>query len=421
MGYKKRVKKLGIFARRYQMLLSTTSIDLPTPSISELRDSKPIFNFKQETISTTDASLFDRVRKIANNPTMPMESIRGLKNLGNTCYMNAVLQCLVRVPVFRTYLMSGEFKSDVVSKNKLGYRGHLIAEFANLTRNLHFPGNFVVPKDVRSVLASRHADFGTYTQQDAQEFLMVFLDGLHEEINTARADNKPIVHEEPPDEEFDFSSKKISHEKAAGLFWNRHLNMNKGAIVELFQGQFVSITKSSKSDVMRRSFESFMCISVPIPEGQTTFCDLNSCMTAFKKSERINDWYDPSLKTLVDADRTMRIWKTPKILIVHIKRFKSNNYGIICEKLHTRINVPKQLSVLEEASNLEKDFKLFGIVDHSGKTLNSGHYVAKCNHPDQPSFWYLFDDQEVSGIKNINEKIQNSSTAYMCFYADVNL
>ena len=78
--------------------------------------------------------------------------------------MNAVLQCLVRVPVFKSYLMSGEFEKDVVPNNKLGYRGQLITEFAKLTRDLHYTGNFIVPKDVRAVLASRHSDFGTYTQ-----------------------------------------------------------------------------------------------------------------------------------------------------------------------------------------------------------------------------------------------------------------
>lgn len=38
--------------------------------------------------------------------------MRGIVNLGNTCYMSVIVQSLVHAPVFRDYLLSSKHKCD---------------------------------------------------------------------------------------------------------------------------------------------------------------------------------------------------------------------------------------------------------------------------------------------------------------------
>lgn len=398
---------------------SATSIEVATPSIAELKDDVSRFAYPSPRNSLHDIATARRrssTKPLAvQNPVMPTKNIRGLKNLGNTCYMNAVLQCLVRVPEFNSYLMGKSYCDDIASKNDLGYRGRLVSKFAELTRSLHYDGNFLVPKDVRSIFTQKYADFATYKQQDAHEFLSFFLDGLHEDLNFARRNNERITHKEPPDDEFDFHSKKVNHREASQRFWNRHTSMNQSKIVDLFQGQFISITQSKVSSTVRRNFDSFMVMSVPIPEKRSSVM-LEDCIKKFRETEAIDDFYEPTMKKHVKATKNISLWKLPPVLIIQISRFKANSYGIICEKLHTKVKLPKEL-VIDSNMDKRQKYRLFSFVEHSGQTLNSGHYRAYANHPNAEQLWFLFDDQDVSRVSSANvDSVLDSRTAYICFY-----
>jgi len=70
----------------------------------------------------------------------------GLKNLGNTCYMNSILQCMSGTIPLSRYFLDGSYRSHINRDNPLGSRGVLAEAFATLIRHL-WSGeyNFVSP------------------------------------------------------------------------------------------------------------------------------------------------------------------------------------------------------------------------------------------------------------------------------------
>ena len=113
----------------------------------------------------------------------------GLNNLGNTCFMNAVLQCLAHTPALVHALESNPSKAD-----------RLVASLRSLLQALQQRGrSSVAPNQFKKEIGTRAPYFAGYQQHDAQEFLRYLVDGLHDGTNRVRAKvrvysfNQPFV------------------------------------------------------------------------------------------------------------------------------------------------------------------------------------------------------------------------------------
>jgi ubiquitin C-terminal hydrolase len=114
------------------------------------------------------------------------------------------------------------------------------------------------------------------------------------------------------------------------------------------------------------------------------------------------------------------LWKTPDILVIQLKRFINNEYGIISHKINNNVIYPLTLDIenyFDKNSSHIKSFKynLIGINIHlsSGKNINFGHYVSFVKNKLNSS-WYIYNDE--SPIIKISENELNHNNAYMLFY-----
>ncbi|CBZ52663.1 Ubiquitin carboxyl-terminal hydrolase, related [Neospora caninum Liverpool] len=155
--------------------------------------------------------------------------------------------------------------------------------------------------------------------------------------------------------------------------------------------------------------------------------DISDCLRLFSEQERLdieNMWYCSSCKEHVQAYKKLDLWKMPKILILHLKRFH-NISRFTRSKIGTKVTFPYKAGdyldmtpyILPESLEMmhAKDqgfaplYELVAVNVHSGE-LGGGHYFAYAKLRGR---WYDFND---SWVQSVSEDSCHSSDAYMLFY-----
>uniref|UniRef100_F7CQD2 Ubiquitin carboxyl-terminal hydrolase 8 n=1 Tax=Ornithorhynchus anatinus TaxID=9258 RepID=F7CQD2_ORNAN len=375
-----------------------------TPAVN--RENKPLCHPKAE-ISRLSASQIRNLNPVFGGAG---PALTGLRNLGNTCYMNSILQCLCNAPHLADYFNRNFYQEDINRSNLLGHKGEVAEEFGIIMKAL-WTGQYryISPKDFKITIGKINDQFSGYSQQDSQELLLFLMDGLHEDLN--KADNRKRHKEENNDH--------LDDCRAAELAWHKHKQLNESIIVALFQGQFKSTVQCLTCHKRSRTFEAFMYLSLPL--ASTSKCSLQDCLRLFSKEEKLTDnnrFYCSHCKTRRDSLKKIEIWKLPPVLLVHLKRFSYE--GRWKQKLQTSVDFPLEsldLSqyVIGSKSSLKR-YNLFSVSNHYGG-LDGGHYTAYCKNAARQR-WFKFDDHEVSDISVSSVK---SSAAYILFYTSLEL
>ncbi|SNX86256.1 related to UBP12 - ubiquitin C-terminal hydrolase [Melanopsichium pennsylvanicum] len=185
--------------------------------------------------------------------------LRGLNNLGNTCFMNSALQCLSNTYELQQYFVSGAYKEELNTDNPLGMGGAIADAFGNLITNIwNGQGSSFWPREFKFALSRFAPQFSGYAQHDSQELLAFLLDGLHEDLN--RILKKPYI--EAPDWEGGDEKDLVAFAKRQ---WDIYKARNDSVIVDLFQGQYRSTLVCPECSKVSIKFDPFMYLTLPIP------------------------------------------------------------------------------------------------------------------------------------------------------------
>ncbi|PON49641.1 Ubiquitinyl hydrolase [Parasponia andersonii] len=185
--------------------------------------------------------------------------LTGLLNLGNTCFMNSAIQCLVHTPEFAKYFRE-DYHQEINWQNPLGMVGELALAFGELLRKLWAPGRMpVAPRPFKAKLARFAPQFSGYNQHDSQELLAFLLDGLHEDLN--RVKQKPYIKSRDADGRPD--------EEVADEYWANHIARNDSIIVDVCQGQYKSTLVCPVCNKVSVTFDPFMYLSLPLQSTVT--------------------------------------------------------------------------------------------------------------------------------------------------------
>ncbi|XP_065063974.1 ubiquitin carboxyl-terminal hydrolase 8-like [Rhopilema esculentum] len=336
------------------------------------------------------------------------QNLTGLKNLGNTCYMNSVIQCLSSTVALARYLNNGEYLRHL-NPNSMNRRPEeVVKELAFLIKVL-WSGQYrsVSPLDFKIAVGRFASQFSGTKQQDAHEFLMFFMDGIHEDVNKVRK-RVPMIEQ---------NNDNLPDDVAAISAWKDYSKNNNSVIVDLFQGQFRSTVSCKTCGKNSVTFDVFSCL--PLQLTSKSACSLDGCVRAFTSPEMIggnNSWKCSNCKTYREAKKTIELWSLPPVVVVQLKRFSSD--GIWHNKLQTNVDFP--VSNFDMGRHLvgprrdKAKYELTAVVNHYG-SFESGHYTAYCANQNK---WFCYDDNVVSEIDKNKLK---SSAAYLLFYTATEL
>ncbi|KAI5962298.1 DOA4 [Candida pseudojiufengensis] len=350
----------------------------------------------------------------------------GLVNLGNSCYMNCMIQCLVSTPL--TPFFFTPFKQHINYDNILGTKGRLTIGFADLINNMLKNKNGIYnPKNFRNLIGQFSQQFNSCDQQDCIEFVNFLLDGIHEDLNQMAKLNpkeKQKITELTPEQEK--SREILPIRQASTIEWERYLKLNFSIVVDQFQGQYSSQLKCLTCQFTSTSYNAFSILSVPVPNKEKV--TLQDCINEFLTTELLDDndkWFCPNCKTHRKSTKKIAITRLPQVLIINFKRFKMQSTSI--KKLETWVTYP-----VDEILDLTKywptdgmndlgslpirnqippfEYKLFGVANHFG-SLTTGHYTSYVKKQDKQ--WYYFDDTKVSRVNS--NQVMNKN-AYCLFF-----
>ncbi|XP_072337180.1 ubiquitin carboxyl-terminal hydrolase 22 isoform X2 [Scyliorhinus torazame] len=354
-------------------------------------------------------------RKITTNCTI---GLRGLINLGNTCFMNCIVQALTHTPLLRDFFLSDRHKCEMQSPNccLVCEMSRLFQEFYSGYRSPHIPYRLLH-------LVWTHArHLAGYEQQDAHEFLIAALDVLHRHCKG------------------DDNGKKASNPN--------HCNC---IIDQIFTGGLQSDVTCQVCHGVSTTIDPFWDISLDLPGSSTPFWPLSpgsdgnvvngeshmssgtttltDCLRRFTRPEHLGS--SAKIKcsgchSYQESTKQLTMKKLPIVACFHLKRFEHS--AKLRRKITTYVSFPLELDMTPfmasskesrmngqyqqpvDSLNNDNKYSLFAVVNHQG-TLESGHYTSFIRqHKDQ---WFKCDDAIITkaSIKDVLD-----SEGYLLFY-----
>ncbi|XP_055478190.1 ubiquitin carboxyl-terminal hydrolase 2 isoform X1 [Psammomys obesus] len=353
------------------------------------------------------------------------QGLAGLRNLGNTCFMNSILQCLSNTRELRDYCLQRLYMRDLGHTSSA--HTALMEEFAKLIQTIwtSSPNDVVSPSEFKTQIQRYAPRFVGYNQQDAQEFLRFLLDGLHNEVNrvTVRPKASPenLDHLPPlslPGLSSDpavFLSVVPSDDEKGRQMWRKYLEREDSRIGDLFVGQLKSSLTCTDCGYCSTVFDPFWDLSLPIAKRGYPEVTLMDCMRLFTKEDVLDGDEKPTCCRCRARKRCIKkfsVQRFPKILVLHLKRFSESR--IRTSKLTTFVNFPlRDLDLREFASENTNHavYNLYAVSNHSGTTMG-GHYTAYCRSPVTGE-WHTFNDSSVTPMPSSQVR---TSDAYLLFY-----
>ncbi|KAK7036664.1 Ubiquitin carboxyl-terminal hydrolase 32, partial [Halocaridina rubra] len=197
-----------------------------------------------------------RVMRIQTRPGACEKGVTGLSNLGNTCFLNAALQCCSNTHPLTTYFIKNMHLYELNPNNPCGMKGHMARQYGCLMQEIWGGGSkTVAPLKLRWTIGKYSGNFTGFQQHDSQELLAFLLDGLHEDLN--RVHNKPYIELK--------DSEGRPDTLVAQEAWENHILRNKSIIVDLFHGQLKSkvTCKVCANESVR--FDPFTYLTLQLP------------------------------------------------------------------------------------------------------------------------------------------------------------
>ncbi|XP_052605817.1 ubiquitin carboxyl-terminal hydrolase 37 isoform X2 [Peromyscus californicus insignis] len=309
-----------------------------------------------------------------NKPRVPLSShqqqLQGFSNLGNTCYMNAILQSLFSLQSFANDLLKQSIPWKKIPFNAL------IRRFANLLIKKDIANSETkkeLLKKVKNAISATAERFSGYVQNDAHEFLSQCLDQLKEDMEKL---NKTLKTESILGEENspDASATKV---------------FTCPVITNLeFEVQHSIICKACGETIPKR--EQFNDLSIDLPRRKKPLPprSIQDSLDLFFRAEELE--YSCEKCGGKCALVRHKFNRLPRVLILHLKRYSFNVTLSLNNKIGQQVIIPRYLTLSSHCTENTKPPFALGW---------SAHTAMKFTFKSKSSFTSCLDSDSEDELK----------------------
>ena len=314
---------------------------------------------------------FNRYKKV---------SLCGLQNLGNTSYLNSVLQFICSIRQVASYFVNpknGNFFEKNVDKYPLSYVMHRLCFHLYPYPELDYK-EIYKPDSIMQILGLYNVIYQDYGEKNPNEFILFLLNKLHEELNAIKIKNESNVN-------FD----KIKDDKNAIINngMKNFINNNNSIISNYFvwfEIKNIHCIKCSKDIYSFNNFPTFELNIIEIAKVKNIQnVKIEDCLE-FYELNKLQKTFCSSCKNYEQLTSRNKIYSSPNFFLFLLDLKENKNINFIIEP---RINLEKFI----ENKTTPTKYELNGIVFFD---LNKNKYNALCISPVDKR-WYLFDDKNV--------------------------
>lgn len=327
---------------------------------------------------------YDVLRALAGGRTLTVPT--GLRNVGNTCFANAALQCLAYTPAFLGYLRSEAHRRSCV---KPAGSWCALCEIQDTFLNyVEADGGAISPRSFLRGIQKIGKHFTYGYQEDSHDFVLQVLDAV-----------QVILLEEYGGEEH-----LPARTQESSLVWH------------IFGGYTRNQVVCTECDHVSKTFDGHLSLELQLPRGVDS---LEEALQAYVEEETLdgdNKYHCDRCQGKVVGQKSMKIEVAPNVLQIALKRYSMGYFSSpLGSKLKKRVSFD---TVLDLAPCMAKGcvdgrpttYKLYAIIVHIGG-MGGGHYISYVKN--DVGRWFCCDDSTVS---KVDEGEVLAQSAYMLFY-----
>jgi ubiquitin carboxyl-terminal hydrolase 8 len=337
----------------------------------------------------------------------------GLENLGNTCFLNSCLQVLSN-----TYELNDLLDNVKVNVNENNKNDNVMfKEWIDLKSTMWSGNGTVSPKrfvlKLKELAVLKKKDLFTgHSQNDLPEFLLFFMDCIHNSIS-----RKVVMNINGNTENNTDKLAVVCYKMLKDIYSKEY-----SEIMDMFYGIYVSEIKSIETKRQESlTPQSYFILDLPIfvdGEKQMVASNLYGCLDLFTQPEYLtgeNAWFNERTGKKEDIQKRMIFWNFPNILIITLNRFSIDGL----RRINKHVDFPiDNLDLTNYVHGYNKEsfvYDLYGVCNHMG-SLQGGHYTAFVrNYANQ---WIHYDDETNEKVKDLSSLVTPS--AYCLFYRKKN-
>ena len=367
----------------------------------------------------------------APNPSSKKENIftkginyphqAGLLNIGQSCYMNATIECLSNIRSLSNNIL---FNFGTFDREKQP----LCLAYSNLIYQLlHTKEKYISPNVFKQVIGNLNPLFEGNQAADAKDLIFFIIETLHKELIPPSINNNNF--------EIDFFQQELNSQNEMIVFQNfaKEFSANQTFVSNLFYGVIRTKMHCDGCGKDKFSFQTFNLLIFPLkkvkdykiakPGVNKNNLDLNLydafyCEQEEEKLQGENMIYCNNCRKLKQGSHKQDYYTFPPILIIILNRGRNNkdfNESFRFDETLDFTNIAKN-------QNSIKKYFLCGIITHLGKSGSDGHFIAYCRNNVNDNF-FCYNDASVSpcSVKDamsakISEKEAEKKTPYILLY-----